>query len=340
MKNISYFIQQFLAKPTKTEARAYLGIGGGGDGDVTEDDLDFSDVTTANSDTSKHGLLPKLSGNPTDVLAGDGSWTPSVGGGDVTGPAGAVADNLVSFNGATGKLIKDSGIVPARVPTQAENDALVGTNGAPSGANPYVTDSDPRNTDDRDPNPHALSHQNGGGDEINVAGLSGQLADPQTPDLHASTHSNLGSDPVDVTDLAGYPGGGTTFLRDDGTFAAAGGAGTVTSVALTMPTAIFDVAGSPVTTNGTLAVTLDNQNANLVFSGPNSGGAAAPTFRTLVEADTTLSDITTNNATIAAHGYCPKLSNVATEFLNGTGTFSTPAGGSGITQAQALALQC
>lgn len=32
----------------------------------------------------------------------------------------------------------------SRIPTQSENDALVGTNGTPSGANPYVTDSDPR----------------------------------------------------------------------------------------------------------------------------------------------------------------------------------------------------
>jgi len=32
------------------------------------------------------------------------------GGGDVTGPASAVSDNIVVFNGNTGKIIKDSGI--------------------------------------------------------------------------------------------------------------------------------------------------------------------------------------------------------------------------------------
>lgn len=64
-----------------------------------------------------------------------------------------------------------------------------------------------------------------------------------------------------------------------------GGGGSVTSVGLTMPTAIFDIAGSPVTSSGTLAVTLDNQNANEVFAGPSSGGAAAPAFRALVDAD-------------------------------------------------------
>lgn len=60
--------------------------------------------------------------------------------------------------------------------------------------------------------------------------------------------------------------------------------GTVTSVALTVPS-IFSVTGSPVTTAGTLAVTLANQSANQVLAGPTSGGAAAPTFRALVAAD-------------------------------------------------------
>ena len=40
-------------------------------------------------------------------------------------------------------------------------------------------------------------------------------------------------------------------------------------------------------------------------------------------------DITTLNASTSAHGLLPKLSNVSTEFLNGTGTFSTPASGGG-----------
>ena len=62
------------------------------------------------------------------------------------------------------------------------------------------------------------------------------------------------------------------------------GGGSVTSVAMTMP-AEFAVAGSPVTTSGTLAVTKANENANTVWAGPTSGAAAAPTFRALVIAD-------------------------------------------------------
>lgn len=63
-----------------------------------------------------------------------------------------------------------------------------------------------------------------------------------------------------------------------------GGSGTVESVALTAPN-IFSVSGSPVETTGTLALSLANQNANIVFAGPNTGAAAAPTFRALVAAD-------------------------------------------------------
>lgn len=70
----------------------------------------------------------------------------------------------------------------------------------------------------------------------------------------------------------------------DITIASSAGGGSVTSVALTMP-AIFSVSGSPVTTSGTLAASLATQNANLVFAGPTSGGAATPTFRSLVAAD-------------------------------------------------------
>ena len=61
------------------------------------------------------------------------------------------------------------------------------------------------------------------------------------------------------------------------------GDGTVSSVALTVP-GIFSVAGSPVTSTGTLAVTLASQTANTVFAAPN-GSAGTPTFRALAVAD-------------------------------------------------------
>lgn len=64
----------------------------------------------------------------------------------------------------------------------------------------------------------------------------------------------------------------------------ASGAGTVTSVGLSLP-AIFSVSGSPVVTSGTLTATLQTQSANTVWAGPTTGAAATPTFRALVAAD-------------------------------------------------------
>ena len=97
---------------------------------------------------------------------------------------------------------------------------------------------------------HKISHQNGGADEISVAGLSGELAgdqppkshglggtkhaasllalvnskitdanlddkgDPRTPDAHSASHENGGSDEIDCTGLDGTGGAG---LLVDGT---------------------------------------------------------------------------------------------------------------------------
>lgn len=46
----------------------------------------------------------------------------------------------------------------------------------------------------------------------------------------------------------------------------------------------------------------------------------------IADSEVTFTDITTNNASTSAHGYLPKLSGSSTQFLNGTGAFSTPSG--------------
>jgi hypothetical protein len=77
----------------------------------------------------------------------------------------------------------------------------------------------------------------------------------------------------------------TTFLSGAGTWATPPGIGTVTSVGLSVTGPLYTVTGSPVTGAGTLTATINTQAANLVFAGPSSGAAAAPTFRSLVAAD-------------------------------------------------------
>lgn len=76
----------------------------------------------------------------------------------------------------------------------------------------------------------------------------------------------------------------TPLVLADQNVVAGGGSGSVSSVALSMPIE-FAVAGSPITGSGTFTVSKQNENANLVWAGPVSGGAAAPTFRALVAAD-------------------------------------------------------
>lgn len=62
--------------------------------------------------------------------------------------------------------------------------------------------------------------------------------------------------------------------------------GTVTSVGLSMPTSVFSITNSPVTTSGTLTASFVTQSPNSIFAGPASGtGKAAPTFRAMVLAD-------------------------------------------------------
>jgi hypothetical protein len=60
--------------------------------------------------------------------------------------------------------------------------------------------------------------------------------------------------------------------------------GTVTSVGVSFD-GVFSVGGSPVTSSGTIAATLEEQQAGGVFAGPVSGADAPPTFRPLVATD-------------------------------------------------------
>lgn len=106
---------------------------------------------------------------------------------------------------------------------------------------------------------------------------------------------------------------GTGLSLSGGTLSATGtGTGTVTSVAMTVP-GIFALAGSPVTTSGTLAVTLATQLANTVWAGPSSGSAAAPTFRALTTADLpTGTGTVTDLSVVTANGFAGTVANHTT----------------------------
>jgi hypothetical protein len=107
------------------------------------------------------------------------------------------------------------------------------------------------------------------------------------------------TDTIVFTQIAGFSGhhfsadtkisataGNIITANADGLYVpTGGGAGSVTSVGLSLPLSIFTVSGSPVTTTGTLTGTFKTQTANTVFAGPTFGAAATPAFRALVAAD-------------------------------------------------------
>ena len=80
-------------------------------------------------------------------------------------------------------------------------------------------------------------------------------------------------------------GAGTTkFLREDATWQVPSLSAAVTSVAATVP-AFLTIAGTPITTSGTLSFDLRVESPNVVFAGPLSSPAVAPYFRSLQPAD-------------------------------------------------------
>lgn len=113
------------------------------------------DIVTFNGTTGKivkdSGILvtslapkasPALTGTPTapTPAANDNStkiattaYVDAANVGQVTGPGSAVADNVATFNGATGKIIKDSGVALSSKANLA-SPALTGTPTAPTAA--------------------------------------------------------------------------------------------------------------------------------------------------------------------------------------------------------------
>lgn len=81
-----------------------------GGSSLPETRVSFTDVTTNNSSSSKHGFLPKLSNVSTQFLNGTGGWTTPAGAGDVVGPGSSVNNGFALFNGTTGKLIKNASV--------------------------------------------------------------------------------------------------------------------------------------------------------------------------------------------------------------------------------------
>jgi hypothetical protein len=143
--------------------------------------------------------------------------------------------------------------------------------------------------------------------------------------------NNLLSSATAVGIITGTPTS-STYLRGDGTWAGIGGGGTVTSVAATVP-AFLSIAGSPITSSGTLAISYSGTALPIA-----NGGTAVTTTPTngqlLIGNGTnyTLSTLTagTNMSVTNTAGTITLATNIGvpqvTTYASGSGTYTTPTG--------------
>ena len=104
----------------------------------------------------------------------------------------------------------------------------------------------------------------------------------------------------------------------------------VTSVGLALPSSVFSVSGSPVTTTGTLTGNLVTQGVNTLFAGPASGSAGTPTFRALTSSD--LPALTGSAVTSLSFGTTGLTPSTATQgAITVAGTLAATNGGTGLT---------
>lgn len=174
---------------------------------------------------------------------------------------------VTSFNGRVGTVVATSGDYAASQITNTPSGNISSTN-VQNAINELDSEKQPLIT--------------GGATSITSSNLTANRA------LQSDGAGKVAVSATTATEL-GFVSGVTSAIQ---TQLNAKGPGTVTSVALTVPS-ILSVAGSPITSSGTLAVSLVNESANQVFSGPTSGGAATPTFRSLVAADIPAISLTT-----------------------------------------------
>ena len=106
-------------------------------------------------------------------------------------------------------------------------------------------------------------------------GLTQSISNPATADANGN-YSIFVADAYYIVQIT--PVSGTTY-----SYLVLAEGGTVTSVALTMPS-IFTVTGSPIVNTGTFAVTFNSQSPNLVLASPN-GSSGLPSFRNIVGGD-------------------------------------------------------
>lgn len=225
-------------------------------------------VTSVNNETGVIVIdaLNELTG---DVIAGPATGSESKA---ATIAAGAITDSKVSAT---------AGIAVSKLASGVDNQILQTIAGTPTWTS-FVGTVESVNGDTGAVTVNAINQLTG---DVTTTIASGSEPVTATISNGAITDSKISATAnIAVSKLStGIDGQVLQVVSGVPTWSAAAASG-VSSVGLSLPDE-FNVSNSPIVSSGTIQVTKVAQAANLVYSGPSSGGSAQPTFRSLVSAD-------------------------------------------------------
>jgi hypothetical protein len=249
-----------------------------------------TDSTSLDASTNAHGLLPKLSGTATEYMNGTGAWsTPAGGSSDLAEHTHASSDTggLIRLDTITAPT--DSTSLNASKDMHGLLPKLSGSSDEyMNGIGEWGTPAGGGGGASSD----LIEHGHTGAADGGAIKLDDLQPPDDTTDLDASTDAH--------GLLPKLPGTTNQYLRSDGAFASLPSPTTITSgVVMRLDTSEF-IAG---TTDASSGYKFISQND----------------FNALMRSGTTDFDASTDT-----HGFLPKLSGTATEFLDGTGAWSTP----------------
>lgn len=289
---------------------------------ITETMLSFSDITTLNSSTTQHGFLRKLSNVATEYQDGTGNWSVPAGSSGLP-----FADNtaLLKNNSDNTKL--------AIFNLSAITTGTTRTYALPNTSDTIATLAFAQ----------TFTNKSISGSTNTISGIDETMlstSDITTLNVSISKHGFAPKAPNDATQFLNGVGGystpaGSFSLPVVDTTAIVKGSSDATKLLR------FEVDGF--TTATTRIATFPDANINVVgeaFSQTLSNktiDASTNTLSNIAESMFSFSDVTTLNSSTSQHGFLRKLDGVVTNFLNGSGSFSVPAGTGATTALDNLA---